>query len=229
MLSILYFFLGTSLGSFIGLICDRFPEKSIIFPRSHCNQCGHPLRFFEMIPILSQLFLRFKCRLCQSSIPYRYLFLELFCGGILLLYFYNYLDFGRTYLLFFSLCLTIFDLKNKSYPLLIWILGTLPLLCLGNHYLTFSLGISLAVLSYIKRLNIGEGDFLYLASVSLIFPFSKILIAIELACSFGLMYFLVRKNPNETVAFVPFLFMSVLILPSCNSIEKKPNNRPFQY
>ena len=195
MLSILYFFLGTSLGSFIGLICDRFPEKSIIFPRSHCNQCGHPLRFFEMIPILSQLFLRFKCRLCQSSIPYRYLFLELFCGGILLLYFYDYLDFGRTYLLFFSLCLTIFDLKNKSYPLLIWILGTLPLLCLGNHYLTFSLG-----------------DFLYLASVSLIFPFSKILIAIELACSFGLMYFLVRKNPNETVAFVPFLFMSVLIL-----------------
>ena len=202
MLSILYFFLGTSLGSFIGLICDRFPEKSIIFPRSHCNQCGHPLRFFEMIPILSQLFLRFKCRLCQSSIPYRYLFLELFCGGILLLYFYNYLDFGRTYLLFFSLCLTIFDLKNKSYPLL----------SLGNHYLTFSLGISLAVLSYIKRLNIGEGDFLYLASVSLIFPFSKILIAIELACSFGLMYFLVRKNPNETVAFVPFLFISVLIL-----------------
>ena len=212
MLSILYFFLGTSLGSFIGLICDRFPEKSIIFPRSHCNQCGHPLRFFEMIPILSQLFLRFKCRLCQSSIPYRYLFLELFCGGILLLYFYNYLDFGRTYLLFFSLCLTIFDLKNKSYPLLIWILGTLPLLCLGNHYLTFSLGISLAVLSYIKRLNIGEGDFLYLASVSLIFPFSKILIAIELACSFGLMYFLVRKNPNETVAFVPILFMIVIII-----------------
>ena len=212
MLSYFIFFLGTSLGSFIGLICDRFPEKSIIFPRSHCNQCGHPLRFFEMIPILSQLFLRFKCRLCQSSIPYRYLFLELFCGGILLLYFYNYLDFGRTYLLFFSLCLTIFDLKNKSYPLLIWILGTLPLLCLGNHYLTFSLGISLAVLSYIKRLNIGEGDFLYLASVSLIFPFSKILIAIELACSFGLMYFLVRKNPNETVAFVPFLFISVLIL-----------------
>ena len=212
MLSILYFFLGTSLGSFIGLICDRFPEKSIFFLRSHCYLCWHPLRFFEMIPILSQLFLRFKCRLCQSSIPYRYLFLELFCGGILLLYFYNYLDFGRTYLLFFSLCLTIFDLKNKSYPLLIWILGTLPLLCLGKHYLTFSLGISLAVLSYIKSLNIGEGDFLYLASVSLIFPFSKILIAIELACSFGLMYFLVRKNPNETVAFVPFLFICVLIL-----------------
>ena len=212
MLSILYFFLGTSLGSFIGLICDRFPEKSIIFPSSHCSHCKHQLRFFEMIPILSQLFLRSRCRSCQSPIPFRYLFLELFCGGILLLYFYNYLDFGRTYLLFFSLCLTIFDLKNKSYPLLIWILGTLPLLCLGNHYLTFSLGISLAVLSYIKRLNIGEGDFLYLASVSLIFPFSKILIAIELACSFGLMYFLVRKNPNETVAFVPFLFISVLIL-----------------
>ena len=80
MLTIIYFFLGASLGSFIGLICDRFPEKSIIFPSSHCSHCKHQLRFFEMIPILSQLFLRSRCRSCQTSIPLRYLFMELFCG-----------------------------------------------------------------------------------------------------------------------------------------------------
>ncbi|MDU4838795.1 MAG: prepilin peptidase, partial [Streptococcus salivarius] len=57
MLSIIYFFLGASLGSFIGLVCDRFPENSIIFPSSHCSHCEHQLRFSEMIPILSQLFL----------------------------------------------------------------------------------------------------------------------------------------------------------------------------
>ena len=121
MLSIIYFFLGASLGSFIGLVCDRFPENSIIFPSSHCSHCKHQLRFSEMIPILSQLFLRSRCRSCQSPIPFRYLFMEIFCGIICLLYFYDFLSLEVTYFLYFSLCLSIFDLKQKSYPLLIWI------------------------------------------------------------------------------------------------------------
>lgn len=210
MLSIIYFFLGASFGSFIGLICDRFPERSIIFPRSHCSHCKHQLRFFEMIPILSQLFLRSRCRSCQTPIPFRYLFMELFCGVISLLYFYDFLSLEVTYFLYFSLCLSIFDLRHKSYPLLIWIVGTVPLLFMGN--ITFALGIILAILSYMKHLNIGEGDFLYLASASLIFPFSKILLIIEIACLLGLAYFLLRRNLKECIPFVPFLFLGILLL-----------------
>ncbi|WP_455445291.1 prepilin peptidase [Streptococcus salivarius] len=212
MLSIIYFFLGASFGSFIGLICDRFPEKSIIFPRSHCSHCKHQLHFFEIIPILSQLFLRSRCRSCQTSIPLRYLFMELFCGVISLLYFYDFLSLEVTYFLYFSLCLSIFDLKHKSYPLLIWIVGTVPLLFTSNYYLTFAFGIILAILSYMKHLNIGEGDFLYLASASLIFPFSKILLIIEIACLLGLAYFLLQRNLKECIAFVPFLFLGVVLL-----------------
>lgn len=212
MLSIIYFFLGASFGSFIGLICDRFPERSIIFPRSHCSHCKHQLRFFEMIPILSQLFLRSRCRSCQTPIPFRYLFMELFCGVISLLYFYDFLSLEVTYFLYFSLCLSIFDLKHKSYPLLIWIVGTVPLLFMGNYYIIFALGIILAILSYMKHLNIGEGDFLYLASASLIFPFSKILLIIEIACLLGLAYFLLRRNLKECIPFVPFLFLGILLL-----------------
>ena len=207
MLTIIYFFLGASLGSFIGLICDRFPEKSIIFPSSHCSHCKHQLRFFEMIPILSQLFLRSRCRSCQTPIPLRYLFMELF--------------FEVTYFLYFSLCLSIFDLKHKSYPLLIWIVGTLPLLFMGNHYLTFTLGLILAIISYIKRLNIGEGDFLYLASASLIFPLSKTLLIIEIACLLGLAYFLLRRNLKEYIAFVPFLFLGIVLLTFCSIVIEK--------
>lgn len=218
MLSIIYFFLGASFGSFIGLICDRFPERSIIFPRSHCSHCKHQLRFFEMIPILSQLFLRSRCRSCQTPIPFRYLFMELFCGGICLLYFYDFLSLEVTYFLYFSLCLSIFDLKHKSYPLLIWIVGTVPLLFMGHYYLSFALGIILAILSYMKHLNIGEGDFLYLASASLIFPFSKILLIIEIACLLGLAYFLLQRNLKECIAFVPFLFLGILLLTFCSII-----------
>ena len=118
-------------------------------------------------------FLKISMSFMSDSIPLRYLFMELFCGVICLLYFYDFLSLEVTYFLYFSLCLSIFDLKHKSYPLLIWIVGTVPLLFMGNYYLSFALGIILAILSYMKHLNIGEGDFLYLASASLIFPFSK--------------------------------------------------------
>jgi len=138
--------------------------------------------------------------------------MELFCGVISLLYFYDFLSLEVTYFLYFSLCLSIFDLKHKSYPLLIWIVGTVPLLFMGNYYITFALGIILAILSYMKHLNIGEGDFLYLASASLIFPFSKILLIIEIACLLGLAYFLLRRNLKECIPFVPFLFLGILLL-----------------
>ena len=212
MLSIIYFFLGASLGSFIGLVCDRFPENSIIFPSSHCAHCKHQLRFSEMIPILSQLFLKSRCRSCQSPIPFRYLFMELFCGVICLLYFYNFLSLEVTYFLYFSLCLSIFDLKQKSYPRLIWIVGKVPLLFMSNYYLTFAIEIILAFLSFIKHLNIGEGDFLYLASASLIFPLSQILLAVEIACLLGLGYYFLRRKLKESIAFVPFLFVGLLLI-----------------
>ena len=140
--------------------------------------------------ILEIYFCHCSCFLCGSS------------SGCRLLNFF----------LYFSLCLSIFDLKQKSYPLLIWIVGTVPLLFMGNYYITFALGIILAILSYMKHLNIGEGDFLYLASASLIFPFSKILLTIELACLLGLAYFLIRRNLKECIAFVPFLFLGIVLL-----------------
>jgi len=211
-----YLFFSRSLFRFI--YRTDFPEKSIIFPRSHCSHCKHQLYFFEMIPILSQLFLRSQCRSCQTPIPLRYLFMELFCGVICLLYLYDFLSLEVSYFLYFSLCLSIFDLKHKSYPLLIWIVGTVPLLFMGNYYLTFASGITLAILSYMKHLNIGEGDFLYLASASLIFPFSKILLIIEIACLLGLAYFLLRRNLKECIAFVPFLFLGMILLTFCSIV-----------
>lgn len=212
MLSIIYFFLGASLGSFIGLVCDRFPEESIVTPSSHCSFCKRSLRFFEMVPVFSQLILKSRCRFCQKPIPYRYLFIELFCGVVCLLFLHHFLDFAEAYFIIFSLCLTLFDLKHQSYPLVIWLFGTTPLIFLGNFYLTFTLGLALAILACLKHLNIGEGDFLYLASASLIFPFSQILLAIEIACLLGLIYFLVSKDLKQKIAFVPFLFVSILFL-----------------
>ena len=76
-----YFFLvGAILASFIGLVIDRFPEQSIIFPASHCDSCHTRLRPLDLIPIVSQVVHRFRCRYCNQAIPFGMLSLNLDWG-----------------------------------------------------------------------------------------------------------------------------------------------------
>ena len=70
---LLFFFLGASLASFIGVVVERFPEKSLITPASHCQACGTTLPAWDLIPILSFLINRGRCRFCQVKLPIWYL------------------------------------------------------------------------------------------------------------------------------------------------------------
>lgn len=211
MLILIYFFLGASLGSFIGLVCDRFPEESIITPRSHCSQCQHTLGPFELIPILSQICLGFKCLHCKSRVPIRYLFMEIFSGGLFLLNFVGYISLVELGFLLLSLCLSLYDLKAHSFPLTVWLISSLPfLLLIKNHFLVFLLFLALAFLTYLAKLPFGEGDFLYLAIASLVFPLNLCLIGIELACLLGLFYYLIQEKRNVPIPFIPFLSFSFL-------------------
>ena len=66
--SILIFIIGTIFGSFYNVVGYRLPNKmSIVFPSSHCPNCNHKLKFYELIPILSYLFLKGKCKNCSCS------------------------------------------------------------------------------------------------------------------------------------------------------------------
>lgn len=75
--SVLCGILGLMIGSFLNVVIYRFPkEESIISPGSHCPDCGHFLRPWELIPILSYLILRGRCSQCKTRIPWRYPLLE---------------------------------------------------------------------------------------------------------------------------------------------------------
>lgn len=84
---ILVFCIGTLFGSFFTLAVYRIPlHQDITHKRSYCPNCNHKLSFFDMIPILSYLFLGGKCRYCKQKIRIRYLFLEIFTGIVFLLF-----------------------------------------------------------------------------------------------------------------------------------------------
>ena len=75
------FILGTIFGSFYNVVGYRIPKgESILYPSSHCTKCNHKLGFFELIPILSFVFLGGKCSNCKIKISLFYPFFELLTG-----------------------------------------------------------------------------------------------------------------------------------------------------
>lgn len=60
----------------------EIPEINLMRPRSRCRQCGHVIRWYENVPILSYLVLRGKCSACGTAIGLRYPLVELATGAL---------------------------------------------------------------------------------------------------------------------------------------------------
>jgi len=65
--------LGLLIGSFLNVVIHRVPAgQSLVRPRSACPACGHEIRAYDNVPVLSWLVLRGRCRDCSTPIPWRY-------------------------------------------------------------------------------------------------------------------------------------------------------------
>lgn len=101
----LLFILGLAIGSFLNVVALRYhPERGVfnfrsIRGRSMCPSCHATLRSYDLIPVLSFLLLRAKCRHCRHPISFRYPTVELATGLIFLLPLYFNNHFGLAHLL----------------------------------------------------------------------------------------------------------------------------------
>lgn len=204
----LYFFLvGTILASFLGLVIDRFPEQSIVFPASHCDSCQTRLRPLDLIPIVSQIFNRFRCRYCKARYPVWYALFELCLGLLFLAFSCSFLTLGQIILITTGLTLSIYDLRHQEYPLIVWLdFHLILMVCCGwNPVMIFFL--ILGILAHFIDIHIGAGDFLFLASCAPIFSLTEMLILIQFASTTGILAFLLLKK-KERLPFVPFLVLA---------------------
>ena len=72
---------GLALGSFFTVLAWRWPrEESLSTPRSHCTSCGHVLRWWELVPVVSWALQRGRCRGCGERVSARYPLIELASG-----------------------------------------------------------------------------------------------------------------------------------------------------
>ncbi|HDZ4932167.1 TPA: prepilin peptidase [Campylobacter jejuni] len=118
--------LGACLGSFCASLASRIVEKKSFFTsRSFCFSCGVKLKYYEIIPIFSYLFLRAKCRTCKCNLPISLLINEI-VGMVLLVLVYflsqNFHDFLFLSLFLFNFfLLSLVDIKLKAVPqILLW-------------------------------------------------------------------------------------------------------------
>ena len=158
------FILGSILGSFYNVLGLRIVKhESIIKPRSHCEKCGHELKWFELIPIFSFIFLNGKCHNCKTRLSWLYLFSEVFCG---LLFAISYYSFGFSYNLLIALVV--------SSLLIIVTVSDLTYMIIPDRFII----ISSVLILIIKLIGYGPKEFLY----SLLSG----------AIAFGVMYLIMR-------------------------------------
>ena len=118
--AILVILLGLILGSFFTALVHRLYRAETLGGRSQCPECHHVLSVKDLIPVLSFLFLKGKCRYCGKKISLYYPLVEL---GTALYFLVGYLVYGLTlaylaYLLIASLLflILVFDWRYGVIP-----------------------------------------------------------------------------------------------------------------
>jgi len=120
-MSTLIFFYGLFIGSFLGVCISRIPEeKSVIRPRSHCEACGRTLKFIDMIPIVSYLISKGRCRYCGDKLSLQYPIIELLTACIYVIIYKVYgFNISSVYYMIFSsllIIITFIDFKHMIIP-----------------------------------------------------------------------------------------------------------------
>lgn len=83
LLAALFAGVGLVIGSFLGLVSLRFPAgEDMVRGRSRCGGCGRDLPPWRLIPLLSYVLARGRCRDCGAAIPARYPLMEAACALI---------------------------------------------------------------------------------------------------------------------------------------------------
>ena len=119
-MGIIVLIFGIVIGSFLNVCIYRIPRKeSIAFGASHCTKCGNRIKWYDLIPIISYLILRGKCRVCKEKISLQYPLIEL-TNGLAYFGLYYLLNFGIPFVIsciIFSIMLVmamIFFNKRKN-------------------------------------------------------------------------------------------------------------------
>lgn len=223
---------GLVFGSFYNVVGLRVPKKeSIVSPPSHCVSCNRTLTARDLVPVLSYVFLRGKCRTCGAKVSPIYMATELVTAT---LFAFAMWHFGLSWelavaLLFISL-LVIINVSDLAYMLIPnkILLFFLPLLVVGRIFspldpwwdsivgATVGFGL-LLLIAVVSKGGMGGGDIKLFFLIGLVLGTLHTLLTLFLAAVIGMVVGLVvlkargqgRKTP---VPFGPSIALAAIIV-----------------
>lgn len=224
-LALFLFVFGSVIGSFLGVVVDRVPQGiSVAKGRSFCPHCGETLRPRDLVPLVSWLALRGRCRFCGAPISRRCPALEaaggalaLVCAGALGLTAQAAVAFGALCVL---LCIALIDADTMEIPNgLVLALAGLALLSLfaapavgvGSRLLgAAAVSLPLLLITRLIPESFGGGDVKLMAAAGFLLGWRAVLVAAFLALVAGGLYgvWLLatrRAGRKSHFAFGPFL------------------------
>ena len=229
------FIIGAIFGSFYGVVGTRLPEgKSIVKPRSHCEKCGHILKWYENIPILSYIFLGGLCKKCKNPIGFVYFLTELLSGCLFAL---CYKVFGISYEFFTAVILSslviIIFVSDSKYmiindsPLIIsaiiifvikWLNTGIVSALMSLVYGLIIFGVAYLLMLFgslaFKQEALGGGDIKlsFVAGIVLGVKLGILYIVLASFLAFPYAVYVTLKNKDNMLPFGPFLVSSLLII-----------------
>ena len=230
-----FFVIGTIFGSFYNVVGYRVPNgQSLLYPSSHCTNCNHKLSPLELIPIISYLFLKGKCRKCKQKISPFYPFFEFLTGILFVL---SYLSFGLSieciYSIVFASILVIImisDYQTMIIPDSVLIIGSAILITIkffmtdinmvGESLLSATLAfITMLALKIFgdflfKKESMGGGDIKLLAVFGFVlgYPLSIVSIFLSAFIALPISIILLKLKSTHEIPFGPFLSIAALII-----------------
>jgi leader peptidase (prepilin peptidase) / N-methyltransferase len=225
------FIYGILLGSFFNVVGLRIPiNESVISPRSACPKCKHTLTPLELIPVLSFLFQRGKCRQCKARISPLYPIMEFLTGVLfvvvpLILGWTNEIFVGWTLVSLFII-ITVSDIKYMLIPdkILLFFAGIfllerifIPLSPWWDSLLGATIGFTLLLaISIVSKGGMGGGDIKLYALLGFILGTKLVLMSLFIATLLGALIGMIgiglglveRKKP---IPFGPFIAVGTLI------------------
>lgn len=213
----------------LGMPVEAHERFDLCLPASHCPGCGHRIRAWENIPVVSYLALRGRCSACKARISLRYPLVELACAGLSLVVAWHFgVSVQALFAMVLTWCLLALSLIDAEHQLLPDVL-VLPTLWLGLVVNAFGVFVPLAdalwgaVVGYLSlwsvywlfrlvtgKEGLGYGDFKLLALLGAwggwqVLPLTLLLSSV-VGAVIGLCLLRLRKaSLGTTMPFGPYL------------------------
>ncbi len=218
---------GLLFGSFLNVLILRIPkEESVVFPGSHCTSCGQKLKWWHNIPLLSWAILGGKCHFCKAKISIQYPLVEAATAILFALVYWKVQNIPYAIIggLVFALLLglSVIDFRYKAVPdslnlsaLTLALFSSETVLANIVNALLFAGGFSLLrfyVSYFAKKEALGEADIMIAATIGAMVGLKLGAVAIFLSAIIALPVFMVIREKDFEVPYIPFLALALFIV-----------------